>query len=44
MKFNMPTKTIKNKKKFRQLESGVKVMSKANKLALFATLDMYNIR
>ena len=40
----MPTKSVKNKKKFRQIESGVKVMSKANKLALLATLDMYNIR
>lgn len=40
----MPTKTVKNKKKFRQLESGVKVMSKANKLALFATLSLWSLK
>lgn len=38
-----PVKTVKNKKKFRQLLSGVKVMSKAQKLSLFATIRLYNL-
>jgi len=40
----MPTKSVKNKKKFRQLESGAKVLSKANKLALFATIHLWKLK
>lgn len=39
-----PTISIKKRKYFRQLKSGVKVLSKAEKLSLVATLNLWSIR